>query len=288
MAQRLQGVPQHAYASAAPPCRSCTSPTLAAHLTSALPAPCPPAAEAGKFPLLQLYQEGHARVLRDRGFASSQDAVLPDVWFEAGARDGRSAAAGLVRLVQRGCNERVCPNAPQRNAPAGDMHGAPDDGYPVLPAAGFAPFAFMLQRHVPWADERLRGSYYQRAWQAMAARVMGLRHFVVPNAFAMQLPHPDAYDRAEARIATFQAVRLGAGGASPNTGVHARCISLAAPTAHAHQSFAAPRPPPLACLQMEPVLRQLAAEAGTGTYVPVTSFAGMCAMAAARAAGSAH
>ena len=36
------------------------------------------------------------------------------------------------------------------------MHGAPDDGYPVLPQPGFAPFVFTLQRHVPWADERLR------------------------------------------------------------------------------------------------------------------------------------
>lgn len=45
------------------------------------------------------------------------------------------------------------------------MHGDPDDGYPVAPQPGFAPFTMMLQRHVPWADERLRGSYYQRAWQ---------------------------------------------------------------------------------------------------------------------------
>ena len=36
------------------------------------------------------------------------------------------------------------------------MHGVDDDGYPVLPQGGFAPFAMMLQRHVPWADERIR------------------------------------------------------------------------------------------------------------------------------------
>jgi hypothetical protein len=65
--------------------------------------------------------------------------------------------------------------------PAGDMHGEPDDGYPVLPHPGFAPFVFMLQRHVPWADERLRGSYYHRAWQALAARATGLQHTVQPN-----------------------------------------------------------------------------------------------------------
>lgn len=36
------------------------------------------------------------------------------------------------------------------------MHGLPDDGYPALLQPGFAPFVLMLQRHVPWADERLR------------------------------------------------------------------------------------------------------------------------------------
>lgn len=49
------------------------------------------------------------------------------------------------------------------------MHGEDDDGYPVVPQPGFAPFVMMLQRHVPWADERLRGSYYQRAWQVRCA-----------------------------------------------------------------------------------------------------------------------
>jgi hypothetical protein len=78
-------------------------------------------AEAGKFPLRDAYLEGRASVLQDRGFASSQEAAVPELWFEAG-----------------------------------DMHGLPDDGYPALLQPGFAPFVFMLQRHVPWADERLR------------------------------------------------------------------------------------------------------------------------------------
>ncbi|KAL4458882.1 hypothetical protein ABPG75_013747 [Micractinium tetrahymenae] len=91
-------------------------------------------AVAGKFPLKALFKEGKAGVYADHGFASSQAAALPVLWFEAG-----------------------------------DMHGEDDDGYPVVPQPGFAPFVMMLQRHVPWADERLRGSYYQRAWQVRSA-----------------------------------------------------------------------------------------------------------------------
>ncbi|PSC77069.1 Glycosyltransferase LARGE2 isoform B [Micractinium conductrix] len=125
-------------------------------------------AEAGKFPLKQLYAEGRATVYSDHGFASSQSAALPELWFEAG-----------------------------------DMHGDPDDGYPVAPQPGFAPFTMMLQRHVPWADERLRGSYYQRAWQALACRAMGLQHVVQPNSFSLQLPHDGGYSRGEAALKNF-------------------------------------------------------------------------------------
>ena len=48
--------------------------------------------------------------------------------------------------------------------PAGDMHGLPDDGYPSVLQPGFAPFAFMLRRYVPWSDERLR-------WGRVAGRI---------------------------------------------------------------------------------------------------------------------
>lgn len=43
-----------------------------------------PLADAGKFPLRDAYLEGRAQALQDRGFASSQDAALPELWFEAG------------------------------------------------------------------------------------------------------------------------------------------------------------------------------------------------------------
>lgn len=125
-------------------------------------------AEAGKFPLKELFKAGRAGVYADHGFASSQAAALPTLWFEAG-----------------------------------DMHGEDDDGYPVVPQPGFAPFVMMLQRHVPWADERLRGSYYQRAWQAVATRASGIQHVVQPNAFTMQLPHDAGYSRGEAALSNF-------------------------------------------------------------------------------------
>lgn len=125
-------------------------------------------AEAGKFPLKDLYKAGSAGVYADHGFGSSQAASLPALWFEAG-----------------------------------DMHGTDDDGYPVLPQPGFAPFTMMAQQHVPWADERLRGSYYQRAWQAMAVRASGMQHVVQPNVFAMQLPHDAGYGRGEAALRVF-------------------------------------------------------------------------------------
>jgi hypothetical protein len=86
------------------------------------------------------------------------------------------------------------------------MHGEDDDGYPVAPQPGFAPFTVMRQRHVPWADERLRGSYYQRAWQSLAARYMGVRHVVQPNTFTLQLPHTQAFSNAEAAVTSFLAV----------------------------------------------------------------------------------
>ncbi|PRW59697.1 Glycosyltransferase LARGE2 [Chlorella sorokiniana] len=164
-------------------------------------------AEAGKFPLRDAYLEGRASVLQDRGFASSQEAAVPELWFEAG-----------------------------------DMHGLPDDGYPALLQPGFAPFVFMLQRHVPWADERLRGTYYHRAWQAVVARAQGLQHVVQPNTFAMQLPHEAAYSRHEASLAAFQAVEpvfqqllqeVGAGGYLPVTSFPERCTAHPEPTSSA-------------------------------------------------------
>ena len=51
-----------------------------------------------------------------------------------------------------------------------------------------------------------RGSYYQRAWQALAARAMGLQHVVQPNAFALQLPHEQAHSPGEAALPNFKAV----------------------------------------------------------------------------------
>lgn len=86
------------------------------------------------------------------------------------------------------------------------MHGADDDGYDILPLTGFAPFTIMRQRHVPWADERLRGSYYQRAWQALVARFLGLQHVANPNTFVLQLPHPQAYSFGEAALSNFKAL----------------------------------------------------------------------------------
>ncbi|KAI3436166.1 hypothetical protein D9Q98_002223 [Chlorella vulgaris] len=125
-------------------------------------------AEAGKFPLRQKFLDAKARLYSDHGFSTSQDAALPVLWFEAG-----------------------------------DMHGDDDNGYPVVPQPGFAPFTVMLQEHVPWADERLRGSYYQRAWQSLVARSMGLRHVVQPNTFTLQLPHKQAYSMGEASLTNF-------------------------------------------------------------------------------------
>lgn len=79
-------------------CRGMTCP---AHATSSAPLPrtMPLGAEAGKFPLKALYQEGKAGVYADHGFASSQAAALPALWFEAGAP---SACAGAV-LGKVGC-----------------------------------------------------------------------------------------------------------------------------------------------------------------------------------------
>jgi hypothetical protein len=58
-----------------------------------------------------------------------------------------------------------------------------------------------------------RGSYYQRAWQALVARSMGARHIVQPNTFTLQLPHTAAYSMGEAALANFLAVRRWAVGA---------------------------------------------------------------------------
>ena len=57
--------------------------------------------------------------------------------------------------------------------------------------------------HRPWV---CRGSYYQRAWQAVVTHAQGLQHIVQPNTFAMQLPHGQAYARDEAALAAFEAV----------------------------------------------------------------------------------
>lgn len=53
-----------------------------------------------------------------------------------------------------------------------------------------------------------RGSYYQRAWQAVAQRALGLQHVVQPNVFSLQLPHPAAYSRDEAAWGAFKQVRV--------------------------------------------------------------------------------
>ncbi|EFN53347.1 expressed protein [Chlorella variabilis] len=128
-------------------------------------------ADAGKFPLRKKFVDGKVRVFSDRGFSSSQDAALPLLWFEAG-----------------------------------DMHGDDDDGYPIVPQPGFAPFTMMRRQHVPWGDERLRGSYYHRAWQALVARYMGVRHIVQPNTFTLQLPHTQAFSMGEASLTNFLAM----------------------------------------------------------------------------------
>lgn len=52
-----------------------------------------------------------------------------------------------------------------------------------------------------------RGSYYQRVWQALAQSALGLQHVAQPNVFALQLPHPAAYSRAEAAWGAFKQVR---------------------------------------------------------------------------------
>lgn len=44
----------------------------------------PSPAEAGKFPLRDAVLEGRAQALQDRGFSGSQDAAVPELWFEAG------------------------------------------------------------------------------------------------------------------------------------------------------------------------------------------------------------
>lgn len=106
-------------------------------------------AEAGKFPLMQMFAQGAAQPLQDRGFGGSQAAAVPELWFEAG-----------------------------------DMHGDADDGYPVLPQPGFAPFVFMLQRHVPWADERLRCALIRR----QVRRVHGRRAWSVAGGWAASAP----------------------------------------------------------------------------------------------------
>ncbi len=174
-----------------PPCRG-AGPSLlplrrrraprACRINADMPRPMVLAAEAGKFPLKELFKAGKAGVYADHGFASSQAAALPVLWFEAGAPSPRPAVPATqcwvgenTRLRTKGAPTihvpclhipafpRLCMHPP------GDMHGEDDDGYPVVPQPGFAPFVMMLQRHVPWADERLRGSYYQRAWQVRLA-----------------------------------------------------------------------------------------------------------------------
>lgn len=84
-----------------------------------------------------------------------------------------------------------------------------------------------------------RGSYYQRAWQAVVTRAQGLQHIVQPNTFAMQLPHGQAYAREEAALAAFEAVSGGKGGAALALGMslgatdggaaHAQRASLVCP-----------------------------------------------------------
>lgn len=58
-----------------------------------------------------------------------------------------------------------------------------------------------------WFPLCCRGTYYQRAWQALASRAAGLQHVVQPNCFALQLPHPEAYSRSEAALGVFKQVR---------------------------------------------------------------------------------
>ncbi len=78
--------------------------TFKSRLPGCLPSPpdallCPfpaPLAEAGKFPLMDLFRAGRAQVLQDRGFAGSQDAAMPDVWFEAGARGHKEWECGTL------------------------------------------------------------------------------------------------------------------------------------------------------------------------------------------------
>lgn len=58
-------------------------------------------AEAGKFPLRDAYLAGRAQPLQDRGFTGSQEAALPDLWFEAGAARGGAPPHALRPLSLR-------------------------------------------------------------------------------------------------------------------------------------------------------------------------------------------
>lgn len=65
--------------------------------------PITPLADAGKFPLRDAYLQGRAQALQDRGFASSQEAALPELWFEAG-----EWGAGVVWAGWCGLRTRLC------------------------------------------------------------------------------------------------------------------------------------------------------------------------------------
>ncbi len=62
-------------------------------------------AEAGKFPLRDAYLAGRAQALQDRGFASSQEAAVPELWFEAGgwgchAMEGRGGGGWVYNTAK--------------------------------------------------------------------------------------------------------------------------------------------------------------------------------------------
>ena len=77
--------------------------------------------------------------------------------------------------------------------------------HPLLPRM-WTDLCFLLASCRLIATWPCRGSYYQRAWQALAARAMGLQHVVQPNAFALQLPHEQAHSPGEAALPNFEAV----------------------------------------------------------------------------------
>lgn len=91
-----------------PPCRG-AGPSLlplrgapcACRVNAGVPRPMVLAAEAGKFPLKELFKAGKAGVYADHGFASSQAAALPVLWFEAGAPSPRPAVPATQCWVGR-------------------------------------------------------------------------------------------------------------------------------------------------------------------------------------------